>query len=162
MEYKLLINGELVDGAGTMPVLNPATEEILADCPTASEDQLNEAVTAAQSAFEKWKETSLDERRAKLGEIADIIDAHSDELARSLTQEQGKPLEEAMVEISVQQCFSVFSIVRLAIEVLEDSETQRVEVHRNPLGVVGAIIPWNFPVFLLALNCLPLFWLATR
>ena len=81
MEYKLLINGELVDGAGTMPVLNPATEEILAECPTASEDQLNEAVTAAQSAFEKWKETSLDERRAKLGEIADIIDAHSDELA---------------------------------------------------------------------------------
>jgi acyl-CoA reductase-like NAD-dependent aldehyde dehydrogenase len=55
MEYKLLINGELVDGAGTMPVLNPATEEILAECPTASEDQLNEAVTAAQSAFEKWK-----------------------------------------------------------------------------------------------------------
>ena len=99
MEYKLLINGELVDGAGTMPVLNPATEEILAECPTASEDQLNEAVTTAQTAFEKWKETSLDERRAKLGEIADIIDAHSDELARSLTQEEGKPLEEAMVEI---------------------------------------------------------------
>ena len=115
MEYKLLINGELVDGAGTMPVLNPATEEILADCPTASEDQLNEAVTAAQSAFEKWKETSLDERRAKLGEIADIIDAHSDELARSLTQEQGKPLEEAMVEISgAANVFPVFSIVGLA------------------------------------------------
>ena len=114
MDYKLLINGELVDGAGTMPVLNPATEEILAECPTASEDQLNEAVAAAQSAFEKWKETSLDERRAKLGEIADIIDAHSDELARSLTQEQGKPLEEAMVEISGAAMFSVFSIVGLA------------------------------------------------
>ena len=151
MEYKLLINGELVDGAGTMPVLNPATEEILAECPTASEDQLNEAVTAAQSAFEKWKETSLDERRAKLGEIADIIDAHSDELARSLTQEQGKPLEEAMVEISgAAMFFRYFQSLDLPVEVLEDSETQRVEVHRNPLGVVGAIIPWNFPVFLLA------------
>ena len=151
MEYKLLINGELVDGAGTMPVLNPATEEILAECPTASEGQLNEAVTAAQSAFEKWKETSLDERRAKLGEIADIIDAHSDELARSLTQEQGKPLEEAMVEISgAAMFFRYFQSLDLPVEVLEDSETQRVEVHRNPLGVVGAIIPWNFPVFLLA------------
>ena len=151
MHYKLLINGELVDGAGTMPVLNPATEEVLAECPTASEDQLNEAVTAAQSAFEKWKDTSLDERRAKLGEIADIIDANSDELARSLTQEQGKPLEEAMVEISgAAMFFRYFQSLDLPVEVLEDSETQRVEVHRNPLGVVGAIIPWNFPVFLMA------------
>ena len=48
MDYKLLINGALVDGAGRMPVLNPATEEVLAECPTASEAQLNEAVDAAQ------------------------------------------------------------------------------------------------------------------
>jgi len=151
MDYKLLINGKLVDGAGSMPVLNPATEEVLADCPTASEAQLNEAVAAAQAGFKVWKETSLDERRAKLGEIADIIDANADDLARLLTQEQGKPLAEAMAEITgAALFFRYFQSLDLPVEVLEDSDTQRVEIHRNPLGVVGAIIPWNFPVLLLA------------
>ena len=151
MDYKLLINGALVDGAGRMPVLNPATEEVLAECPTASEAQLNEAVDAAQAAFKSWKNTSIDERRAKLGEIADIIDANSEELARTLTQEQGKPLEEAMGEVAgAALFFRYFQSLDLPVEVLEDSDTQRVEIHRNPLGVVGAIIPWNFPIILLA------------
>lgn len=151
MDYKLLINGALVDGAGSMPVLNPATEEVLADCPTASEAQLNEAVDAAQAAFKSWKNTSMDERRAKLGEIADIIDANSEELARTLTQEQGKPLADAMGEVAgAALFFRYFQSLDLPVEVLEDSDTQRVEIHRNPLGVVGAIIPWNFPIILLA------------
>ena len=151
MDYKLLINGALVDGAGSMPVLNPATEEVLADCPTASEAQLNEAVDAAQAAFKSWKNTSMDERRAKLGEIADIIDANSEELARTLTQEQGKPLADAMGEVAgAALFFRYFQSLDLPVEVLEDSDTQRVEIHRNPLGVIGAIIPWNFPIILLA------------
>jgi acyl-CoA reductase-like NAD-dependent aldehyde dehydrogenase len=151
MDYKLLINGALVDGAATMPVLNPATEEVLADCPTASEAQLNEAVEAAQAGFQIWKNTPIEERRAKLGEIADIIEANSEDLARILTQEQGKPLEDAMGEImGASMFFRYFQSLDLPVEVLEDSDTQRVEIHRNPLGVVGAIIPWNFPVILLA------------
>ena len=151
MDFKLLINGALVDGAASMPVLNPATEEVLADCPTASEAQLNEAVDAAQAAFKSWKNTSIDERRAKLGEIADIIDANSEELARTLTQEQGKPLADAMGEVAgAALFFRYFQSLDLPVEVLEDSDTQRVEIHRNPLGVVGAIIPWNFPIILLA------------
>ena len=151
MDYKLLINGALVDGAATMPVLNPATEEVLADCPTASEAQLNEAVEAAQAGFQIWKNTPIEERRAKLGEIADIIEANSEDLARILTQEQGKPLEDAMGEImGASMFFRYFQSLDLLVEVLEDSDTQRVEIHRNPLGVVGAIIPWNFPVILLA------------
>jgi acyl-CoA reductase-like NAD-dependent aldehyde dehydrogenase len=149
--YQLLINGALVDGASTMQVLNPATEEVLADCPTASEAQLNEAVEAAQAAFQTWKNTPIEERRAKLGEIADIIEANSEDLARILTQEQGKPLEDAMGEImGASMFFRYFQTLDLPVEVLEDSDTQRVEIHRNPLGVVGAIIPWNFPVILLA------------
>jgi acyl-CoA reductase-like NAD-dependent aldehyde dehydrogenase len=134
-----------------MQVLNPATEEVLADCPTASEAQLNEAVEAAQAGFQTWKNTPIEERRAKLGEIADIIEANSEDLARILTQEQGKPLEDAMGEImGASMFFRYFQTLDLPVEVLEDSDTQRVEIHRNPLGVVGAIIPWNFPVILLA------------
>ena len=151
MDYKLLINGALVDGAATMPVLNPANEEVLADCPTASEAQLNEAVEAAQAGFKIWKNTPIEARRAKLGEIADIIDANADDLARILTQEQGKPLQDAMGEIvGASMFFRYFQTLDLPVEILEDSDTQRVEIHRNPLGVVGAIIPWNFPVLLLA------------
>ena len=93
----------------------------------------------------------MDERRAKLGEIADIIDANSEELARTLTQEQGKPLADAMGEVAgAALFFRYFQSLDLPVEVLEDSDTQRVEIHRNPLGVVGAIIPWNFPIILLA------------
>ena len=93
----------------------------------------------------------MDERRAKLGEIADIVDANSEELARTLTQEQGKPLADAMGEVAgAALFFRYFQSLDLPVEVLEDSDTQRVEIHRNPLGVVGAIIPWNFPIILLA------------
>ena len=151
MDYKLLINGALVDGASSMQVVNPATEEVLADCPTASEAQLNEAVDAAQAGFQIWKNTPIEERRAKLGEIADIIEANNEDLARILTQEQGKPLADAMGEImGAALFFRYFQTLDLPVEVLEDNDTQRVEIHRNPLGVVGAIIPWNFPVRLLA------------
>lgn len=151
MDYKLLINGTLVDGAGTMPVLNPATEEVLADCPTASEAQLDEAVQAAQAGFEVWKNTPIEERRAALGEIADIIEANGEDLGRILTQEQGKPLEQAMGEVvGAAMFFRYFQTLDLPVEVLEDSDAQRVEVHHNPLGVIGAIIPWNFPLMLLA------------
>jgi acyl-CoA reductase-like NAD-dependent aldehyde dehydrogenase len=151
MDFKLLINGALVDGHGTMPVLNPATEEVLTQCPTASEAQLNEAVDAAQAAFAVWKNTSLDARRQKLGEIADAIDANQDELARILTEEQGKPLADAAGEIAgAALFFRYFQSLDLPVEILEDSDTQRVEIHRNPLGVIGAIIPWNFPMILLA------------
>ena len=151
MKYQLLINGALVDGAGSMPVLNPATEDVLADCPTASPAQLDEAVVAAQAGFEVWKNTPLDTRRAKLGEIADIIEANADDLARILTQEQGKPLEDATGEVmGASMFFRYFQSLDLPVEILEDTDTQRVEIHRNPLGVVGAIIPWNFPIILLA------------
>ncbi|MCH1486609.1 MAG: aldehyde dehydrogenase family protein, partial [Alphaproteobacteria bacterium] len=108
-------------------------------------------VEAAQAGFQIWKNTPIEERRAKLGEIADIIEANSEDLARILTQEQGKPLEDAMGEImGASMFFRYFQTLDLPVEVLEDSDTQRVEIHRNPLGVVGAIIPWNFPVILLA------------
>ncbi len=151
MDFKLLINGALVDGYGTIPVLNPATEEVLAQCPNASEAQLDEAVDAAQAAFALWKNTSLEERRQKLGEIANAMDANQDELARILTEEQGKPLADAVGEVAgATLFFRYFQSLDLPVEILENSDTQRVEIHRNPLGVIGAIIPWNFPMILLA------------
>ena len=154
--YKLLINGEMVDGDLTMDVVNPATEEKLADCPRASESQLNAAVAAAKAAFPRWSKTAIDERKAVVLKIADVVEANAAELAQLLTKEQGKPLEDATTEVYGMAAFCrYFTSLDLPVEVLEDSEGRRVEVHRNPLGVVGAIVPWNFPLILMAFKLTP-------
>ena len=154
--YKLLINGEMVDGDLSMDVLNPATEEVLADCPRASEDQLNAAVAAAKAAFPAWSKTDVDERKALVLKIADVIEANATELIQLLTKEQGKPLEAATVEVYGMAAFCrYFTSLDLPVEVLEDSDARRVEVHRNPLGVIGAIVPWNFPLLLMAFKLPP-------
>ena len=154
--YTLLINGEMVDGDLSMDVLNPATEEVLADCPRASEDQLNAAVAAAKAAFPAWSKTDVDERKALVLKIADVIEANATELVQLLTKEQGKPLEAATVEVYGMAAFCrYFTSLDLPVEVLEDSDARRVEVHRNPLGVIGAIVPWNFPLLLMAFKLPP-------
>ena len=143
--YRLLIDGKLVDGVSTIPVVNPATEEVIGQCPRASLDQLNKAVAAAKAAFGTWSLRSLDERRAAALKIADIIDANADELARLLTSEQGKPLAEAKVEIAGAAGFArYFTTLDPSARTLEDSATRKATAHRRPLGVIAAIIPWNF------------------
>ena len=149
--YKLLIDGALVDGAAEMDVINPATEEVLAKCPRASKAQLDAAVAAAQRAFPAWRDTPIAERKAKLTQIADIIQANAADLARLLTQEQGKPVGDATGEaFGASAFFRYFTMLDLPVKVLDDSESRKVEVRRRPLGVVGAIVPWNFPLILMA------------
>lgn len=149
--FKLLINGRLVDGDATMDVLNPATEEVLSACPRASKAQLDEAVAAAKAAFPAWAATPIDERRKALVAIADAIQANVAELGRILTQEQGKPLQDAMGEaFGASAFFRYFASLDLPVNVIEDSPEKKVEVRRRPLGVVGAIVPWNFPLILMA------------
>ena len=153
---KLLIDGKLVPGDQTMQVINPATEEVLSDCPRASRNQLNAAVAAAKRAFPKWSKTDIGERRKLIGQIADVIDANAASLARTLTQEQGKPLPDATWEVNgMAAFFRYFATLDLPMKVLEDSGERKVELHRRPLGVVGAIIPWNYPLILLAFKMPP-------
>lgn len=155
-EYKLLINGEMVNGDITMPVVNPATEEVLADCPRASENQLNQAVAAAKAAFPAWSATPIEQRKAAVAKIADVVEAKAEELGRLLTQEQGKPLADAMGEVYGFAAFCrYFCSLDLPVKIIDDSEGRRVEAHRKPLGVVGAIVPWNFPLVLMAFKLPP-------
>jgi acyl-CoA reductase-like NAD-dependent aldehyde dehydrogenase len=150
-DYKLLIDGALVEGDAEMDVINPATEEVLSKCPRASQRQLDAAVAAAQRAFPAWRDTPIAERKAKLTQIADIIQANATELARLLTQEQGKPLADATGEVfGASAFFRYFTMLDLPVKVLDDSESRKVEMHRRPLGVIGAIVPWNFPMILMA------------
>ena len=154
--YNLLINGEMVAGTSTMPVLNPATEEILTDCPRSSEEQLNEAVLAAKNAFSSWSQTQIQERKEIVLKIADIVEANAQELAQILTEEQGKPIGDATGEVYGMAAFCrYFASLDLPVKVIEDSDGRKVEAHRTPLGVVGAIVPWNFPLILLAFKLPP-------
>ncbi|MCG2840964.1 aldehyde dehydrogenase family protein [Sandaracinobacter sp. RS1-74] len=154
--FHLVIAGKLVAGAQTMPVVNPATEAVIAQCPRADPKQLDEAVSAAKAAFPGWSQTPIAERRGALMRVADEMEARTEELARLLTAEQGKPLDKALEEIGG----SVFILRALASLELpekllyEDADGRFVE-QRYPLGVVAAITPWNFPISLLVVKVPP-------
>ncbi|BAM90137.1 putative aldehyde dehydrogenase family protein [Bradyrhizobium oligotrophicum S58] len=155
-DYHLLIGGTLVPGDTTMPVLNPATEEVLAQCPRASKEQLDQAVAAAKAAFPTWAATPIEERRRLIGKMADMIEANSGELARILTSEQGKPLADATGEVlGMAAFFRYLASLELPMRVIESSGDRQVEAYRRPLGVVGAIIPWNYPLLILGFKLPP-------
>lgn len=146
----------MVAGTSTMPVLNPATEEVLTDCPRSSEEQLNQAVQAAKNAFSSWSQTQIQERKEIVLKIADIVEANAQELAQILTEEQGKPIGDATGEVYGMAAFCrYFASLDLPVKLIEDSDGRKVEAHRTPLGVVGAIVPWNFPLILLAFKLPP-------
>jgi acyl-CoA reductase-like NAD-dependent aldehyde dehydrogenase len=151
MTYKLLINGKSLAGDLVMPVINPATEQVFAESPRASVAQLEGAVAAARTAFPAWAATPMARRREALLAIAERIDSHADELARLLTQEQGKPIGSAKGELwFIAHAFRTHAGYNLPLEILENDVGDRIELQRRPLGVVALIVPWNFPLALLA------------
>jgi acyl-CoA reductase-like NAD-dependent aldehyde dehydrogenase len=155
-DFRLLIGGKLVPGAGSFDVINPATEEVLASCPRADVAQLNQAVAAAKAAFPAWAATPLAERAKLLNKLADAIDARAPELARILTQEQGKPLGGAMYELGAASGnIRGFATMSLPDAVLVDDAERKVIRQRLPLGVVAAITPWNFPVIMMVTKLAP-------
>jgi len=154
--FKLLINGKLVDGASTMDVINPATEEVLVKAPRADKNQLNEAVAAAKAAFPAWSKKPLKERGALIQRLSEAVQAQAQDLGRLLTEEQGKPLEAAIGE-----CFGAAAMLgyyagqELNDKVLKEDATTKIVQQFAPLGVIAAITPWNFPLLLLMLKVGP-------
>lgn len=147
--YAMLIGGRAASAAEQLQVLNPATEQVIASVPDASEADLDAAVAAARAAQPAWAAKTMDERRAVLNAMGDAILANIDELKRLLTSEQGKPHHEAEGEvIGAGYWLKGAASLDLPREVVEDSAERRVETRRVPLGVVGAIAPWNFPLIL--------------
>ncbi|MGF6507340.1 aldehyde dehydrogenase family protein [Paraburkholderia sp. 32] len=156
MNQELLIDGKLVKSEGTIPVIDPATGQPFAYCAKASLRHVDEAVAAASRAFATWRRRPLADRQAVLREIAGIVEAHRDELARLLTQEQGKPLADAQWEVDgTAYIFRHYAATNIAVKVIADDATRRVEAYREPLGVVAAILPWNFPLFMAAAKIAP-------
>lgn len=148
--YRHSINGQLVGSAETFDVFNPATDEVVAKAPNASRAHVEEAIAAAKAAQPAWAALSQDERGAYISAYADALDAHKEEIITLLTTEQGKP-RHSMATTEVEYAiFWVREVAkrRLEDEVIEDTPEHLVKVAHTPLGVVGAITPWNFPILL--------------
>jgi acyl-CoA reductase-like NAD-dependent aldehyde dehydrogenase len=148
--YYLSIAGKLVSTDAHFDVFNPATGEVFAKAPSGSPEQLEAAIAAAKDAFKTWSVLSYDQRQRYLDAYADALLEHRDELARLLTLEQGKPLK-TMAEPEVDQAISWIRQIaarRIPVEIVKENDNHIVELHHTPLGVVGAITPWNFPVLL--------------
>ncbi len=156
-EYKLTIGGAALAGEnGTFSVLNPATEKVVAESPSASEGQLDAAVEAAANAFQTWQFSGHDERKRLLHAIADKIEAHGAELAEIVVAEQGKPMFLAQAEVGGAVAWTrATAELDIPVEVIEDSPGKRIEMGRKPLGVVGSITPWNWPLMIAVWHIMP-------
>jgi acyl-CoA reductase-like NAD-dependent aldehyde dehydrogenase len=148
-----LIDGRLVS-TPEQDHYRPAQGAPFATCARAKA-HVDEAVAAAARADPAWrKDEAL--RRQKLNECAAVLQTHAADIAQVLTQEQGKPLNTAMMEIfGASMWFNYFAGLELHPEVLQDDGDKRIQIVRKPLGVVAAITPWNFPVVLLAWKFAP-------
>lgn len=150
MDFKLLINGKFVDSPKTMDVVNPATEEVIAKCPRADKALAESAIQAANQAFPSWSATPIQQRADCISKFADMMETHKQALASLLTKEQGKPLAESQAEVDYSIAYArYFAGLTLEPKLVHEDETCKVEEHHIPLGVVGAIIPWNFPLLVL-------------
>ncbi len=148
-QFRMLIDGELVEGASSFDVVNPATAESFAQCPKADSALIDRAVAAAKRAFPAWAARPVDERAALIGKLSDTLEARAGEFASLLTSEQGKPLDQAMYEV-MGSVFTLraFAAMRIEPTTLRNAGGNTVTEHRTPLGVVAAITPWNFPIIL--------------
>ncbi len=145
--FVMTVGGAAVAGNGEMDVINPATEEVIAQAPVASAEDLDAAVVAAECAFATWRKTSLEKRRQLVEQASCLLEENADWLGELLTLEQGRPIRAAQTEITRAANFMRNPTkIDLPVLVCEDSSERRVETHRVPLGVVAAIAPWNFPI----------------
>ena len=147
--FSMSIDGKSASTSASLDVRNPATGDVFAQAPAANADDLDCAVAAATRAFVGWKATPIAARKAALIKAAEIIDANAEELTALFVKEQGRPYPGALGEIKgAAMWMKLATQLDIPIEVTEDSATRRIEVHHVPLGVVCAIVPWNFPVLL--------------
>ncbi|MDG5747615.1 aldehyde dehydrogenase family protein [Qipengyuania sp. XHP0207] len=155
-DYKNLIDGKLVDNGEWLEVLNPANEQVVGRVPACGKDELDTAVAAARRAFKEWKKTSAEERQKVVQGIAAAIKDNADELYRLLTTEQGKPHAQAQQEIYGAAGLAAAQSTLTLDEVVNQDDEQRLSrTRRVPVGVVGGIVPWNFPVMMAIQKIVP-------
>jgi len=153
---RLLIDGQWTDGAKKFDTINPATGEVLTQVVEASPEAIDRAVSAARRAFEDrsgaWRKMSASERGRLIWRLADLVEKHIDELAELETIDNGKPIFESRyvdmpMVIDVLRYYAGWA-TKIHGETVNTFETAFTYTLREPVGVVGLIIPWNFPLLL--------------
>jgi len=150
-DLALYIDGEFIKGGGRreQDVINPATQEVLGKLPHATRADLDRALVAAQRAFESWKKTSPLERAKILRRVGELTRKHAKDIGRNITLDQGKPLAEAVGEVTscaehadwhAEECRRIYGRV-----IPPRQPNVRQIVVREPIGVCVAFTPWNFP-----------------
>ncbi len=156
---KCFVNGLWVDGqsGNTIEVNNPATMEIIGKVPNFTPDETKSVIEHADNAFHSWKNTTAKERSIILKKWSDLIVDNVDDLATIMTIEQGKPLTEAKGEILMGASYIEFyaeEAKRVYGDIIPDPRPgKRIVIIKQPVGVVGAITPWNFPNSMIARKC---------
>jgi acyl-CoA reductase-like NAD-dependent aldehyde dehydrogenase len=154
------VNGhEHANGGPALPVTNPGTGQVFAEVPAGTESDVDHAVRAAGAAFAGWSALAVSRRGEILAAAAHHVEQHLDELIPMLTREQGKTLRDARIEITK----AIDTLMHYAglSKALRGAHTPNLDpgvdgiVLRRPLGVVGAIVPWNFPTTLLCNKLAP-------
>jgi acyl-CoA reductase-like NAD-dependent aldehyde dehydrogenase len=156
--YNLTIDGRPVTTPHTFDVINPADESVVAACPQATTQLVDAAVAAARRAFPAWSALSDTERVAKLNAIADLIEQNHKPLAELVTREQGKTQSGpgANLELGGAAAWTrVTASLTLADEVIQDDKAGKIVARRKPVGVVGSITPWNWPLLIAVWHIMP-------
>ncbi len=149
--FKMYVNGEWIDSKseGSIRIVNPATEKVIASVPRASREETKAALESAEDAQPKWEDLSPLKRASFLFKTGELMRRDNERLARVLTSEQGKPLFEARAEIEgAAQNFEYYAEFARRIEgdvLPSDNPRQSIMILKLPIGVVVSITPWNFP-----------------
>lgn len=160
MSKEFLINGEKIEGAGTaVPVLNPATGEVICEIKEATPEQVDAAVRASTEAFESFAAKTPGERSGLLLEVANRLEAEINDFAKIESLDTGKPLDAALDEMGA--CVDLFRFMAGAVRNMsgiaagEYMEGFTSMIRRDPVGVVASISPWNYPLMMAAWKLAP-------
>jgi len=161
LRSQLYINGEWVaaDNGATMPVFNPASKEKIIEIPNAGAAETRRAIEAADVAFQSWKNVVAKERSAVLKRWFQLIMENQADLAQLMTAEQGKPLAESSGEVAYGASFVEWFAEEgrrvYGDTIASNNPTQRIITLKQPIGVVAAITPWNFPIAMITRKVAP-------
>lgn len=152
--FGMIIGGKKQLSASTFSVINPATEEVIAECPQAQPADVDLAVSTAKSAFDSWSQLPDSQRQSTIHKLGQLIESNLEQLMQLVTLETGKPLKglnevgSGMEVAGAAAWAHATAEMTLPVEVIQDDAETLVELHHKPIGVVGSITPWNWPLIL--------------
>ncbi len=156
--YTFTIDGKSVEAKNSFEVINPATGEAFAKVGQASVDDLNNAVAAAKRAFPAWAATPDKERVAAINKLADLLKEHHKELSELITREQGKTQSGPGANVELEGSIGwtqATGALHNEVEEIINNDDELVQLHRFPVGVVGSITPWNWPLMIAIWHIIP-------